>query len=99
MLFTLIMSNTCAIHEGHERSFVCAANLTDNSTTAATELFDGLITITDPQLFSDGSAKIRNTAVGAAVSATGLNYSPCLVVSGPAGLSLCPTVLCAPLPV
>lgn len=35
---------------------MCAANLTDDSTTAATEFFDGLITITDAQLFSDGSA-------------------------------------------
>ena len=63
----------------------CAANLTDNSRSGATQLLDGLITITDPQLFSDGSAKIRNTAVGAAITATGLNYSPCLVVSAPAG--------------
>ena len=35
---------------------MCAANLTDDSTTAATEYFDGLITTTDLQLFSDGSA-------------------------------------------
>ncbi len=70
-----------------------AANLTDNGATASTELLDGLITITDPQLFSDRSAKIRNIALGAAVSATGINYSPCLVMSGPTGLSLCPAVL------
>ena len=64
---------------------VCADDLTQNSTSGATQLLDGLITITDPQLFSDGSAKIRNTAVGAALSATGLSYSPCMVVSAPAG--------------
>lgn len=64
---------------------VCAANLTDDSNSSATEFFDGLLTVTDPQLFSDGSAKIRNTAIGAAVSATGFDYSPCLVLSTPAG--------------
>ena len=64
---------------------VCADDLTQNGTSSATQLLDGLITITDPQLFSDGSAKIRNTAVGAALTATGLSYSPCMVVSAPAG--------------
>ena len=66
-------------------AFPCADDLTQNSTSGATQLLDGLITITDPQLFSDGSAKIRNTAVGAAISATGLNYAPCVVVAAPAG--------------
>ena len=65
-----------------------ADDLTQNSTSGATQLLDGLITITDPQLFSDGSAKIRNTAVGAAITATGLNYAPCMVVSAPAGIWL-----------
>ena len=64
---------------------ICADDLTQNSTSGATQLFDGLITITDPQLFSDGSAKIRNTAVGGAITATGISYSPCVAVSGPAG--------------
>ena len=70
---------------GLDSSVFCAANLTDDSRSGATQLLDGLITITDPQLFSDGSAKIRNTAVGAAITATGLAYSPCVIVAGPAG--------------
>lgn len=37
----------------------------------ATQLFNGLLTIEDPSLFLDASAKIRNSVVGAVVEATG----------------------------
>jgi hypothetical protein len=36
-----------------------------------TQFFDGLVTITDPQLFSDTSAKIRASIVGSVIAATG----------------------------
>lgn len=36
-----------------------------------TQFFDGLVTITDPQLFSDNSAKIRASIIGSVIAATG----------------------------
>jgi hypothetical protein len=44
----------------------------------ATQLFNGLLTIEDPSLFLDASAKIRNSVVGAVVEATGEHANgPC----------------------
>ncbi len=37
----------------------------------ATELLNGLVTITDPELFADSSAKLQAAALGAIVAATG----------------------------
>ena len=37
----------------------------------ATELLNGLLTITDPELFADSSAKLQAAALGAIVAATG----------------------------
>ena len=36
-----------------------------------TQFFDGLVTIVDPALFSDTSAKIRASVVGSVIAATG----------------------------
>lgn len=54
----------------------------------ATSFFNGLLVVSDPVLFSDTSAKIQQSALGAIIAATGINYSPCLAVVGPVGAAL-----------
>ena len=43
----------------------------------ATQFFDGLVTLVDPALFSDTSAKIRASAASAVISATGKRCHEC----------------------
>lgn len=49
----------------------------------STSLFNGLVVISDPELFSDTSAKLTNAVLGSVIAASGINFSPCVVVTGP----------------
>jgi hypothetical protein len=53
-----------------------------------TSLFNGLLVITDPELFSDTSTKLAASALGSELGATGVAYSPCVIVAGPAGAAI-----------
>ncbi len=54
----------------------------------ATTFFNGLLVVSDPRLFADSSSKLQQSALGAILAATGINYSPCLAVLGPVGAAL-----------
>ena len=78
-------SNSPAVTEGK-----AGADPSALLTNGAHGLLGGAITVNDPALYADNSAKIVNDLAGVSISGAFLKYEPCLIKSRPYGLGVFP---------
>jgi hypothetical protein len=85
-------SNSPAVTEGEASNDTPAlpTNGTAGQTSGAHRLLGGAITVNDPALYMDTSAKVVNNLVGVAISGAFIRYAPCLILSQPYGLAVFP---------
>ena len=73
------------------KDFLTAGGMLQPDVPASHKLLGGAVTVHDPALYVDSSAKINNALNGAVLSATFLQYAPCLLSTRPYALGVSPT--------